>query len=101
MVHFESSYIGLIKMSCFRSHSPDSLRGQIFLNVVRAIVFDEVTGVGEGNDGVGNVLTEDHYNVPRVPDQAPQHGVGDLFDLRGLQVCHHPLKRLLSVQYLP
>ena len=71
-----------IKLSCLGSHSPDSLRGQIFLYVIWGIVFDEVTGVGESNDGVGDVLTEDHYNVPRVSDQATQHGVGDLLNLR-------------------
>ena len=58
------------------------MRRQIFLYVVRGIVFDEVTGVGEGNDGVGDVLTEDHYDVPCVPDQAAQHGVGYLLNLR-------------------
>ena len=61
------------KLSCLRSHSPDSLRRQIFLYVIWGVVFDEVTGVGEGNDGIGDVLTEDHYDVPRVSDQAAQH----------------------------
>ena len=54
--------------------------------------------MGEGDDGVGDILTEDHHNVPGVSDEAAQHGVGDLLDLSRLQVLQHPLENLLVIQ---
>ena len=38
--------------------------------------------MGESDDGVGDILTEDDHDVPGVSDQSAQHGGGDFFNLR-------------------
>ena len=59
--------------SSLRGHALDIFQGQELFELIGRIVLDEVASVGESYQGVGQVLTEDHHQVARVPDQPPQH----------------------------
>ena len=63
----------LILTSSLRGHALHIFQGQELFELIGRIVLDEVASVGESNQGVGQVLTEDHHQVARVPDQPPQH----------------------------
>ena len=88
---------GLLFTSRFRSHTLDIFQRKELFQFIRGVVFDEVTGVGEGNDGVGHVLTEDHNEVARVPDQPSQHPLRDFLDFCRLQMGDQPPKHCLVV----
>ena len=63
----------LILTSSLRGHALHIFQGQELFELIGRIVLDEVASVGESYQGVGQVLTEDHHQVARVPDQPPQH----------------------------
>ena len=84
--------------SSFWSHSSDCLWGQIFFQIIRCIVFNQITSVSEGDDCIGYVLTEDYDYVSSFLDQFPQDGVGDFLDLCSFQMGHHPWKDFFWVK---
>ena len=63
----------LILTSSLRGHALHIFQGQELFELIGRIVLDEVASVGQSYQGVGQVLTEDHHQVARVPDQPPQH----------------------------
>ena len=63
----------LILTSSLRGHALHIFQGQELFELIGRIVLDEVASVGQSYQGVGQVLTEDHHQVARVPDQPPQN----------------------------
>ena len=88
---------GLLLTSRFRGHTLDVFQRQELFQFVRGVVFDKVTGVGEGNDGVGHVLTEDDHEVARVPDEPSKDTLRDFLDFSCLKMRHQPTKHCLVV----
>ena len=74
----------LLLTSRFGGHTLDIFQRQELFQFVRGVVFDKVTGVGEGNDGIGHVLTEDDHEVAGVPDEPSKDALRDFLDFGGL-----------------
>ena len=83
--------------SRFRSHTLDIFQGEELFQLIRGVVFDQVTGVGEGNDGIGHVLTEDNDEVAGVPDEPSKDALRNFLDFGSLEMRHQPTKHCLVV----
>jgi hypothetical protein len=71
------------------------------LYIVGSVVFDEIAGVCEGDDGIGHVLTEDHHQVARVPDESAEDGLGHFLYLGRLEVRQQPTQGRGVVKQVP
>ena len=88
---------GPLFTSRFRSHTLDIFQREELFQFIRGVVFYEVTGVGEGNYGIGHVLTEDNNEVAGVPDEPPKDPLRDFFDFGRFKMRHQPTKHCLVV----
>lgn len=70
--------------------------------MVRGVVLEEVAGVGEGNDHVADVLTEEDHQMLGLFHKLVHHCASDLLNVSTVvTLAQQPFQCVLAVQQVP